>query len=55
MHGDVQKETDERIAALRSELEEKHGAGHVSARASRQLRWLNDHHGRVQSNENRPQ
>ena len=39
---DVQKRIAERIAALRSELEHKHGAGRVSALASRQLRWLED-------------
>ena len=50
MNGDVQKVIGERIAALRSELEHKHGAGRVSAFASRQLHWLNDHHGRIQEN-----
>ena len=47
----VQKRIAERIAALRSELEHKRGAGRVSTSASRQLRWLNDHHGLTQSNE----
>lgn len=51
MQGDVRKETDERIAILRSELEHKHGAGRLSAFASRQLHWLNDHHGRIQDHE----
>lgn len=55
MHGDVQKETNERIATLRSELEHKHGAGHLSVLASRQLRWLEDHQGRTQDTEHRPQ
>jgi DNA-binding XRE family transcriptional regulator len=48
---EVQKRIAERIAALRSELDHKRGAGRVSTSASRQLRWLNDHHGLTQSNE----
>ena len=55
MHSDVQKQTDERIATLRSELEHKQGTGRVSPLASRQLRWLSDHHGRIQDTEHRPQ
>ena len=55
MHSDVQKQTDERIATLRSELEHKHGSGRVPALASRQLRWLENHHGRNQDNEHQSQ
>lgn len=47
----VQKHTAERIVMLRSELEHGHGPGRVPALASRQLRWLDDHHGRSQINE----
>ena len=55
MHSDVQKQTDERIATLRSELEHKHGSGRVPALTSRQLRWLENHHGRNQDNEHQSQ
>lgn len=51
MQREVQKGVAERIAALRTELEHKRGVGRLSASASRQLRWLDDHHGRKQSNE----
>ena len=51
MQYEVQKKVAERIATLRSALEEKHNSGRVSALASRQLQWLNDHHGHSQSNE----
>jgi transcriptional regulator with XRE-family HTH domain len=51
VHQQVQKNIAERIAILRSEIEHKHGQGRMPALASRQLRWLDDHHGPAQSNE----
>jgi hypothetical protein len=53
MQHEVEKKIAERITALRSELEHKRGAGRVSTSASRQLRWLDDHHGLTQSNEHK--
>jgi transcriptional regulator with XRE-family HTH domain len=50
MQYEAQKRIAHRIAALRSELEHKHGADRHSASASKRLRWLNDH-GRTQRNE----
>jgi len=55
MQREVQKKTVERIETLRFELEHKHGSGRVSALASRQLRWLENHHGRNQDNEHQSQ
>jgi transcriptional regulator with XRE-family HTH domain len=51
IHQQVQNNIAERIAMLRSEIEHKHGQGRMPALASRQLRWLNDHHGPAQNNE----
>lgn len=52
---EMQRKIAERITVLRSEIEEKHGPGRVPALASRQLRWLDDHHGHSESNEHEPQ
>lgn len=53
LFGGIQKEAEsdiaERIAMLRSALEHKHGAGRTSASVNRQLRWLDDLHGRTQN------
>jgi transcriptional regulator with XRE-family HTH domain len=53
LFGGIQKEVErdiaERIAMLRSALEHKHGAGRASASANRQLRRLDDLHGRIQN------
>lgn len=48
---EVQKTIARRIAALRSKVEHEQSRERVSALASRQLRWLDDHHGRNQINE----
>jgi transcriptional regulator with XRE-family HTH domain len=48
---EVQRTIAERITMLRSEIEEKHDPGRMPALASRQLRWLGDHHGHTKSNE----
>jgi transcriptional regulator with XRE-family HTH domain len=55
MQYEVQKKIAGRIVTLRSELEDKYKSGRVSALASRQLQWLNDHHGHSQSNEHQMQ
>jgi transcriptional regulator with XRE-family HTH domain len=47
----VQRKIAKQVRILRSELEHTHGQGRVSALASRQLRWLDDHHGRTHINE----
>ena len=48
----VRGNINERIAILRSELEQKHGPRRRAALVSRQLRWLDEHHGRgAQSDE----
>jgi transcriptional regulator with XRE-family HTH domain len=51
MQYEAQKKIAGRIATLRSALEDEHNSGRVSALASRQLQWLNDHHGHSQNNE----
>jgi transcriptional regulator with XRE-family HTH domain len=57
LFGGIQKQVErnitERISILRSKLEYKRGAGRAPALISRQLHWLDDHHGRIQ-NEHRP-
>lgn len=45
---EVQRHIAERTAVLRSELRRKYGTGRASPAVSRRLRWLDDHHGRVQ-------
>ena len=51
-HRELQKEIAERITVLRSEIEQGHRpSGRMPALASRQLRWIDDHHGRAQRNE----
>ncbi len=51
IHYKAQREVAERIATLRSALEEKHNSGRVSALASRQLQWLNGRHDHSQNND----
>ncbi len=48
----VKRNIAERVGMLRSELEHKHGPGRGAALASRQLCWLDDHHGRGAQSDN---
>lgn len=48
---EMQSKIAERMTVLRSEIEHKQGSGRVSALTSRRLRWLDDHHGHPESNE----
>jgi transcriptional regulator with XRE-family HTH domain len=54
LFGGLQKRTQqgitERVRILRSNLEHKRDRGRMPALVSRQLRWLDDHHGPTQTN-----
>lgn len=55
-HHELQKEIAKRITMLRAKIEQKHrSSGRMPALVSRQLRWIDDHHGHAQPNEHRKQ
>ena len=51
---EVQENVAEQIATMRSRLMNKYGPDRVPVLVSKQLRWLNDHHGRIQDNKHLP-
>jgi transcriptional regulator with XRE-family HTH domain len=51
----AQERIAKRIAALRSKLQHKCEAGRAPASTSKQMRWLDEHQGRIQRNDSNTQ